>query len=1022
MSARWFRIAPSFLLVVVVHFTAFSILTNTAKAQNSIGAVSDRLALLAIKSMIRDDPQGLMTSWNDSNTNFCQWQGVACGRRHQRVTFLDLSSGGLTGMLSPSIGNLSFLKMLLLYNNSFSGDIPPEIGRLFRLQQLGLYNNFFTGNIPITIGNCSNLQVLVLSNNNLVGKIPDAIGSLSMLRALILHRNNLEGGIPMFIANLTLLDTLSLSNCTLGGRFPDVFHQLSNLKRLAFAGNNLVGTIPPSFYNCSSLEQVFLDNNQLTGRLPTNLGSIMPRLALLYLSNNRLTGPLPPSLLGSPQLYDLDVEDNYLSGKLVTTFNNSCNLEFLYLDGNSFGSEEDDEMKFIDDLSICRKLQKLYLHYNQFKGFLPESIGNLPTTLDSLSVAFNYFSGDLPSSIGNLTGLALLDLSSNQFTGTLPVTIGNLTNLQRLDLTNNTFSGNIPGSLGNLSLMIELYLTSNEFTGTIPSSLGNCKKLIRLNLDQNNLTGEIPRQLFEISSLSISLNLGDNQLSGQLPVEVGNLKNLNEMILANNRLTGSIPSSLGSCSSLQNLDISFNLFSGSFPSSLGSLRALEFLDASHNNFTGEIPTFLEVIPLKNLNISFNNLEGQVSRKGVFANASSVSILGNSRLCGGVPELQLPKCRSNKKKNKLSLAVILVISFGSVLLFVVMALFFACYPWKKKVEDGPQKTASWEYLSQVSYNTLYNATNGFSTENLIGEGSFSSVYKGNLDTDGANIVAIKVLNLHHRGGSKSFISECEALRNTRHRNLAKVITCCSGIDFQGNDFKAIVYEFMPNGSVDRWLHNPQSELHQLSLIQRVCIVLDVAYALDYLHHHAGTTIVHCDLKPSNILLDEDMVAHVGDFGLSKILQSEYQHRYNSSSAGVRGTIGYAAPEYGVGSIVSRNADMYSFGIMLLEMMTRKKPTDVMFGEELSLHSYAEKAMGDGALEIVDPVLLKDDKTIGPTTNKEETTGYMNHERCLRLLLEIGVSCSMESPQHRMDTASVIQKLQLIKNAILGNSTL
>ncbi|KAF5799141.1 putative protein kinase RLK-Pelle-LRR-XII-1 family [Helianthus annuus] len=466
----------------------------------------------------------------------------------------------------------------------------------------------------------------------------------------------------------------------------------------------------------------------------------------------------------------------------------------------------------------------------------------------------------------------------------------------------------------------------------------------------------------------------------------------------------------------------FNLFSGSFPSSLGSLQALEFLDASHNNITGEIPTFLEVIPLKNLNISFNNLEGQVSRKGVFANASSVSILGNSRLCGGVPELQLPKCRSNKKKNKLSLAVILVISFGSVLLFVVMVLFFACYPWKKKVEDGPQKTASWEYLSQVSYYTLNNATNGFSTENLIGEGSFSSVYKGNLDTDGANIVAIKVLNLHHRGGSKSFVSECEALRNTQHRNLAKVITCCSGIDFQANDFKAIVYEFMPNGSVDRWLHNPQSELHQLSLIQRVCIVLDVAYALDYLHHHAGTTIVHCDLKPSNILLDEDMVAHVGDFGLSKILQSEYQHRYNSSSTGVRGTIGYAAPEYGVGSIVSRNADMYSFGIMLLEMMTCKKPTDIMFGEELSLHSYAEKAMGDGALEIVDPVLLKDDKTIGPTTNKEEITGYMNHERCLRLLLEVGVSCSMESPQNRMDTASVIQKLQLIKNAILGNSTL
>ncbi|KAI7729023.1 hypothetical protein M8C21_024568 [Ambrosia artemisiifolia] len=838
---------------------------------------------------------------------------------------------------------------------------------------------------------------------------------------VLLDNNRLEGGIPPFIANLTLLDTLSLSDCQLGGRFPDVFHQLTKLRRLNFARNNLVGTIPPSFYNCSSLEQVLLNDNRLTGRLPSNLGSTMPRLATLYLYTNRLTGPLPPSLLGSPQLNDLDVGENYLLGKLVITSRNSCNLEYLILAANNFGSEEDDEMKFIDDLSICKKLRRLQLVSNQFKGLLPESLGNLSTTLDILSVASNYFYGGLPSSIGNLIGLTLLDLSSNQLTGTLPVTISNLTNLQWLDLTNNSFSGNIPSSLGNLSLLLELYLTSNKFTGTIPSSLGNCKQLLRLNLDQNNLTGNIPRQLFEILSLSISLNLGFNQLSGQLPVEVGNLKSLNEIILANNRLSGNLPSSLGSCSSLQNLSISNNFFSGPFPASLGSLCALENLDVSHNNFTGGIPAYLEVLPLKNLNLSFNDLEGEVSTKGVFANASLISILGNSRLCGGVPELQLPKCQSNKKKNKLSLAVILVSFVGSVLIFVVMVLFYTCYPWKKKVEDGPQKSTSWEYLSQVSYNTLYNATNAFSTENLIGEGSFSSVYKGCLDTDSVNTVAIKVLNLLNRGGSKSFISECEALRNTRHRNLAKVTTCCSGIDFQGNDFKAIVYEFMQNGSLDRWLHNPQSELHQLSLIQRVSIVLDVAYAVDYLHHHAGQTIVHCDLKPSNILLDEDMVAHVGDFGLSKILQSEYQSRYNSSSAGIRGTIRYAAPEYGVGSKVSKNADMYSFGIMLLEMMTRKKPTDVMFGEELSLHSYAENAMGDGSLEIVDPVLLKDDQKIGLTTNKEETTGYLNHERCLQLLLEIGVSCSMESPQNRMGAASVIQQLQLIKNAILGNSS-
>ncbi|KAJ0771372.1 putative protein kinase RLK-Pelle-LRR-XII-1 family [Helianthus annuus] len=1023
MGANGFCFAPSFLLGVLVHFAAFSILFHTTTAQNSSAAISDRLALLAIKSMIKDGPQGVMTSWNDSNTNFCQWEGVTCSPRRQRVTLLDLSSGGLTGTLSPSIGNLSFLSEINLFNNSFSGEIPPEIGRLFRLQKLRLHNNSFTGNIPAAITNCSNLQVLNLGNNLLVGKIPDEIGSLSMLYFLFLNTNStdiLEGGIPPSIANLTLLETLSLGECELGGRIPDIFHRLTNLRRLALPGNNLVGILPPSFYNLSSLEQVFLDNNQLTGRLPANLGSIMPNLAVLSLPDNRFTGPLPPSILSSQQLQVLDVARNNFSGKLAIASRNFCNFVILSLSSNSFGSGEDDEMKFIDDLSICRILGVLDLGSNQLEGSLPESLGNLSTTLYSLSVASNQFSGGIPSSVGNLSNLTLLDLSSNQFTGTLPEIIGNLKKLRRLNLRNNSFSGNIPGSLGNLSLMIDLSLTSNEFNGTIPSSFRNCKELLSLNLDRNHLTGEIPRQLFELSSLSISLNLGNNRLSGQVPVEVGNLKNLNEIILANNRLSGDIPSSIGSCSSLQKLNISNNFFSGSFPASLGSLRALENLDASHNNFTGEIPAYFEVMPLRNLNMSFNDLEGEVSRKGVFANASSVSLLGNSGLCGGEPELQLPKCRSNKKKNKLSLAVILVIAFGSALLFVAMVLLFLCCPRKKEVEDDPEETTSGEPLIQVSYETLYKTTDGFSTKHLIGEGSFSSVYKGYLDTDVVNVnnVAIKVLNLHRRGGSKSFISECEALRNTRHRNLTKVITCCSGIDFQGREFKAIVYEFMPNGSLDKWLHNPQSELHQLSLIQRVCIALDVAYALNYLHHHAGKTIVHCDLKPSNILLDEDMVAHVGDFGLSKILHSEYQQRYNSSSAGVRGTIGYAAPEYGVGSKVSRNADMYSYGIMLLEMMTCKKPTDVMFGEELSLHNYAKKAMGDGALEIVDPVLLKDEKK---TSNKEEATGYTNHERCLRLLLEIGVSCSMESPQYRMDTASVIQELQLIKDAILGTST-
>ena len=202
---------------------------------------------------------------------------------------------------------------------------------------------------------------------------------------------------------------------------------------------------------------------------------------------------------------------------------------------------------------------------------------------------------------------------------------------------------------------------------------------------------------------------------------------------------------------------------------------------------------------------------------------------------------------------------------------------------------------------LSYQSLLNATDGFSSTNLIGVGSFGSVYKGILD-QGRHIVAIKVLNLLHHGDPKSFMVECEALRNVRHQNLVKVLTSCSGIDYQGNDFKNLVYEFMANGNLDEWLHptpNPNETLKEprnLSLFRRLDIAIHVVNALDYLHHHCQTPIVHCDLKPSNVLLDDEMIGHVGDFGLARLLFDDTQECSidHSSSIGVRGTIGYTPP--------------------------------------------------------------------------------------------------------------------------------
>ena len=304
--------------------------------------------------------------------------------------------------------------------------------------------------------------------------------------------------------------------------------------------------------------------------------------------------------------------------------------------------------------------------------------------------------------------------------------------------------------------------------------------------------------------------------------------------------------------------------------------------------------------MEKLNLSFNAFEGEVPTKGIFTNASAISVVGNSnRLCGGIAELQLPKCPNNDpKKDKISLLFKILIPTSSVVLgLILMSSFIFCWLKKRREEQASRSTPE-KSLWKVSYEMLLKATDGFSPTYLIGVGSFGSVYKGILDQDGA-IVAVKVLNLQHQGACKSFMAECKALRNIRHRNLVKVITSCSSIDFQGNDFKAIVYEFMANGSLEKWLHpaeeseEQQNKIQSLTILQRISIAIDVAYAVEYLHQHCQEPVLHCDLKPSNVLLDNDMTAHIGDFGLARF-HLEVPNPNQSSSVGVKGTVGYAAP--------------------------------------------------------------------------------------------------------------------------------
>ncbi|KAJ0551498.1 putative protein kinase RLK-Pelle-LRR-XII-1 family [Helianthus annuus] len=931
----------AFLLYSLVVVTIF--LTTPTISTSYGGNETDHQALLSFKSMITHDPNGSLTSWN-SSVHFCDWNGVTCGKRHRRVTVIQLESRGLTGSLPPHVGNLSFLRQLNLTNNSFHGSIPDELGRLSRLRVLRLGDNKFSGVIPTNLSACSNLKELSLWGNRLVGSIPKEISFLSELTDIELDDNDLTGGIPPFLGNISSVEVFSVSGNPFGGSVPDTLGRWKNLRVFTAGECNLHGSIPHSIFNLSLLTGFSLAENQLTGSLPLAMGTMLPHLVFLQLRNNNLTGLIPPSISNCSKLQVLEMSINDFNGKLTIDFSELKDIYAIFLNDNKLGGHgEADEMKFIDSLKNCSKLEILNLNTCNFQVELPISIGNLSKHLSFLNLAINQLHGNLPLSIGNLVGLTVLHLGGNRFTGKIPFTIGKLQNLGVLTMYDNQLAGLIPDAVGNLLMLIGLDLSTNRLEGHIPSSLGNCHHLSLLDLSNNLLVRKIPKQILQLPSLTIWLDLSQNSLSGSLPTYVGDLKMLTYLVLSFNNLSGNIPSSLGSCTSLSLLFLDDNLFDGEIPQSLSSLKGVEGLDFAHNNLSGQIPQFLERFLLEFIDLSYNDFVGKVPVLGVFANRIILSA------------------------------------------FAIFATLCFVYCWiKKKGNTLTSQSSRKGLFLKVSYNQLLKATDGFSEANLIGQGGFSSVYKGTLnDEDGNKIfVAVKILHLQNQGAYKSFMRECEVWRS--------------------NDFKALVYEFMPNESLHDWLHSSTST-QRLSLLQRINILIDVAIAVNYLHNHCPITISHGDLKPSNILLDDDMVAHVGDFGLAQILGTDS----NNNSTGVKGTIGYAPPEYGLGSEMRSSGDVYSFGITLLEVMTGKKPTDDIFNEDLSLHKFASMSLPDQVVNIIDDAAIVEQRTEVKAKKMEE---------CLVSTIHIGVSCSMDSPTQRMSIEHVVHELQHILDVL------
>ncbi|KQJ89212.2 hypothetical protein BRADI_4g24431v3, partial [Brachypodium distachyon] len=776
---------------------------------------------------------------------------------------------------------------------------------------------------------------------------------LPELSYLDLSTNRLTGIIPVTLFyNCSALQYMDLAYISFVGDIPyaDKCHLLSlrELKYLLVSANRLTGRFQQAILNISTLVDLGLAANQITGELPSNLGNHLPNLQRLFLAANLFQGYIPNLFINASKLTLLDMSRNNLTGVVPSSIGKLTKLSWLNLEFNKVETHNKQDWDFMDSLANCTELRIFSMSGNRLEGHIPASLGNLSVNLQILYLGHNELSGNFPARLAPLPNMSSLGLERNHFMGVLPEWIGNLKNIQSMQLQDNKFTGFVPESISNLSLLGLIYL-DNKFRGHLPTSLGNLRMLQTFSIFNNGFTGGVPTDIFRIPTL-YDIDLSFNNLVGQLPTDIGTAKQLVNLALSSNyKLSGDVPNTLGNCESLENILLGSNIF-----------RGLKVLNFSNNNLTGPIPAYLGNLKLlEKLDLSFNHLEGEVPKNGIFSNATSIKIDANHGLSGGIQELHLLACSvmpSNSSRHKLTFVlklVIPVVSMVSLAMVIVLLLF-----WGRKQKKKSLSLPSYgREFPEDSFIDLARATDGFSTAKMIGRETYGSV----------------------------FITECNALRSVRHRNLVHVLTACSSIDSNGNDFKALVYEFMPRGELHKLLYSIQNE--------------------------STSELSH--ITPSNILLDDNLTAHVGEFGLARCkVDSAVPNpadSYSTSSIAIRGTIGYVAPECATGGQVSRASDVYSFGIILLEIFLWKRPIDDMFKDGLNIAKFVEMNFPARIAQIIDPELLQD-----PMATKESYWEF------LVSLLNIGLCCTKLSPNERPIMQEVAPRLHGIKESYLrGN---
>lgn len=662
--------------------------------------------------------------WSSSK-DCCQWEGVECGGINGRVIGLALPFRGLSGILSPSLANLTHLSYLNLSHNRLSGPFPAGLFPLSDLQILDLSYNRLYGELPSNDNNNTNmaLQILDLSSNHLNGAIPSnsflqVAGNLSRFNisnnsftgqipaniCLVSFRsmtildfsyNDFSGDIPSGIGECSNLQIFSAGFNNFSGMIPDDIYKAVLLEQLSLPLNRLSGPISDALVNLNKLRILDLYSNQLIGPIPRNIGKLS-NLEQLQLHINNLTGSIPPSLTNCNKLMTLNLRVNFLEGELSAfDFSNFTQLSILDLGNNNFTGN------LPTTLFLCKSLKAVRLAYNQLGGQILPEIQNLES-LSFLSVSFNNLT-NLTGAIQIMMGcknLTTLILSVNFFNEKLPDdeyirNSNGFQNLQVLGLGASQFSGQVPTWLAKLKNLEVLDLSVNQITGSIPGWLGNLPNLFYIDMSSNLLSGELPKELAGLPTLA---SQGANELVDRsylpLPVfaqpnnatyqQYNQLSNLPPAIyLGNNSLSGEIPAELGQLKFLHVLDLRNNNFSGNIPDLISNLTNLEKLDLSDNHLSGEIPASLKGLNfLSSFSVANNNLQGPIPSGGQFDTFPSSSFTGNPGLCGPILQRSCsnpsgpvnPPALHKSTNIKLVVGLVLGVFFGTGLLFATLALW------------------------------------------------------------------------------------------------------------------------------------------------------------------------------------------------------------------------------------------------------------------------------------------------------------------------------------------------------------